>query len=305
MASGVYDIPVVAHDAAAAVTPTTSTVRFQEAGRPEAAAHLNGSADMAAVESGSTRSSSVATRSPDGRSRTRPRPGRSTTKRRLRQAAPGGVASGRLRPLRANSAPRERTATPCSSVSASRSTRRSPRSERPPSTARCMHPDGSATVSAGTSVTAGARHVVRHDRLGHTRHPADRISCAVWNTAARLSRWRCRAGHVLAARQVPQSWRAATEQARRHAATILEAAVDDIELYRGRCVRCVRVPSATVTWLRSPPRRPRRGRSSSRHRRDPGRSTYLFGAHVAVVEVDTDTGRVIPLQHVAVVTTAP
>jgi len=52
MAPGVYDVPVVGFDVAAAVTNTTPTGAFRGAGRPEAAAHLERIMDIAADELG-------------------------------------------------------------------------------------------------------------------------------------------------------------------------------------------------------------------------------------------------------------
>ena len=57
-------------------------------------------------------------------------------------------------------------------------------------------------------------------------------------------------------------------------------------------------PGATVTWEEVVARA---GEPiAADHDFAPGGATYPFGAHVAVVEVDTETGGVRPLRHVAV-----
>ncbi len=52
MAQGVYDIPVIGYDAAAALTNTTPVGAFRGAGRPEATAYIERMMDLAAVELG-------------------------------------------------------------------------------------------------------------------------------------------------------------------------------------------------------------------------------------------------------------
>jgi carbon-monoxide dehydrogenase large subunit len=87
------------------------------------------------------------------------------------------------------------------------------------------------------------------------------------------------------------------EQARRRAAELLEAAVDDVELTEAGEFGVTGVPSVTLTWAQV---------ASAGEElfagldfRQEG-ATFPFGAHVSVVEVDTDTGRVTPRRHVAV-----
>ena len=62
------------------------------------------------------------------------------------------------------------------------------------------------------------------------------------------------------------------------------------------------VPAKALTWAELVGRREGEGRAaawSSTTSRRPG-STFPFGAHIAVVEVDTETGRVVPIRHIAV-----
>jgi carbon-monoxide dehydrogenase large subunit len=87
------------------------------------------------------------------------------------------------------------------------------------------------------------------------------------------------------------------EQARRRAAELLEAAVEDIELTDDGEFGVSGVPAATLTWAQV---------ASVGEELSAGLdavqdgATFPFGAHVSVVEVDTETGRVTPRRHVAV-----
>jgi carbon-monoxide dehydrogenase large subunit len=87
------------------------------------------------------------------------------------------------------------------------------------------------------------------------------------------------------------------DQARRRAADLLEAAVEDVELTDGGEFGVVGVPSTTLSW--SQVAGAGEELSAGLDFRQEG-ATFPFGAHVSVVEVDTETGRVIPRRHVAV-----
>jgi len=90
------------------------------------------------------------------------------------------------------------------------------------------------------------------------------------------------------------------EKAVELAAHMLEAAPDDVVLEDG-VFSVAGVPDTRVTWKEL---------ATYAHQHDGGLSvattyklpsaTFPFGAHVSIVEVDTDTGRVRPLRHVAV-----
>jgi carbon-monoxide dehydrogenase large subunit len=98
------------------------------------------------------------------------------------------------------------------------------------------------------------------------------------------------------------------EKARRIAAHLLEASVDDVELSDDGRVGIVGAPDRSYTWadlatVASDPSRLPEGVDPglrANHDFDGGGNTYPFGAHVAVVEVDAETGRVQVLRHVAV-----
>ncbi len=90
------------------------------------------------------------------------------------------------------------------------------------------------------------------------------------------------------------------ERGRELAAGLLEVNADDLEVADGG-LRVAGVPGATVSWADlavaadgdGDPLRAEHDFSSTG-------ATFPFGAHVAVVEVDTETGLVTPVQHVAV-----
>lgn len=98
------------------------------------------------------------------------------------------------------------------------------------------------------------------------------------------------------------------EKAKRLAAHLLEANVDDIVVHEGVGLGVAGVPANAVSWAdlalaaTEPDRCPEgwEGRLEVELDYNQGDSTYPFGAHVAVVEVDTETGRVELVRHVAV-----
>ncbi len=91
------------------------------------------------------------------------------------------------------------------------------------------------------------------------------------------------------------------EQARRRAAQLLEAAPGDVELTDDGEFAVAGVPSTALTWAQVAGAAAQDGGELAAgldfHQDGP---TFPFGAHVSVVEVDTETGRVTPVRHVAV-----
>ncbi|HEY8216098.1 MAG TPA: xanthine dehydrogenase family protein molybdopterin-binding subunit [Acidimicrobiia bacterium] len=101
-------------------------------------------------------------------------------------------------------------------------------------------------------------------------------------------------------------------KAKRLAAHLLEASVDDIVLHEGGKVGVAGVPASALSWgelaaaATDPARRPADWPSGPEAALaasldfNQGEATYPFGAHIAVVEVDTETGAVEHLRHIAV-----
>jgi carbon-monoxide dehydrogenase large subunit len=98
------------------------------------------------------------------------------------------------------------------------------------------------------------------------------------------------------------------EKAKRLAAHLLEADVDDIVVHEGGRVGVAGVPATALSWgelalaAGDPDRRPADFEEGLRAELDfnQGSTSYPFGAHIAVAEIDTETGRVELLRHVAV-----
>ena len=98
------------------------------------------------------------------------------------------------------------------------------------------------------------------------------------------------------------------EQARALAAHLLEAPAEDVAVFPGEGLGVAGAPSTALTWTELA------AAAADPARRPPGmdggleaavdfkmeRSTFPFGAHLAVVEVDTETGLVRLLRHLAV-----
>ena len=94
------------------------------------------------------------------------------------------------------------------------------------------------------------------------------------------------------------------------AAHLLEARVEDVVVHPGHGLGVAGAPATALSWgvlaeaFADPSRRPQdmdgEDGLAARVRFDPGGSTYPFGAHVAVVEVDVETGLVRLVRHVAV-----
>jgi aerobic carbon-monoxide dehydrogenase large subunit len=301
MAQGVYDIPRIAYDAAAVLTTTTPMGAFRGAGRPEAAAHLERMMDLAAAELGldpveiRRRNLLTPDRFPfttlsgvtyDVGDYDLP----------LREALRLADYAG----LREQQATRRAAGGPVQlgiGVSVYVEITAGGASQEFGSVT--VHADGSATVSAGTSGHgqghATAFTMLVADRLGI---PMERIRFVQSDTALVP-----RGGGTGGSRSLQVGGTAVyaaagrvLEQARQRAADLLEAAVDDIELTADGEFGVRGVPSAAVTWVQVA------GGEEIGAALDTGQdgSTFPFGAHVAVVEVDTETGRVTLLRHVAV-----
>lgn len=306
MASGVYDIPVVGFDVAAAVTNTTPMGAFRGAGRPEAAAHLERIMDMAAAELGIDpvelrrrnfldpaafpMTTAVGAQYDSGDYDLPLREAlRLADYEKLREEQASRRESGDPVQLGIGVAVYVEV-TAVGGGSEFGSVR--------------VHPDGSATVSAGTSAH-GQGHatsfaMLASDTLGI---PLEKITYVQSDTAVVP-----RGGGTGGSRSLQLGGSAVTAaatdvlgQAREHAAALLEASAEDIELTEDGEFGVAGVPGATVTWLQVAGAAQESGEElfTGLDVAQEG-ATYPFGAHVSVVEVDTETGLVRPRRHVAV-----
>jgi carbon-monoxide dehydrogenase large subunit len=97
-------------------------------------------------------------------------------------------------------------------------------------------------------------------------------------------------------------------KAKRVAASVLEANVDDIVVMPGAGLGVAGVPASAKSWAALAAAAKDRAHLGEGEQPgldvsldfNQGEATFPFGAHIAVVEVDTETGRVEHLRHVAV-----
>jgi carbon-monoxide dehydrogenase large subunit len=167
-----------------------------------------------------------------------------------------------------------------------------------------VHEDGTATASVGTS-GHGQGHATSFamlvsDQLGI---PIESIKFVQADTAlvprgggtggSRSLQLGGSAVHAAAGKVL--------EQARELAAELLEASVEDIQVTDDGDVGVAGVPDRTLSWARLATAAAEAGTPLAAELDiDQGGPTFPFGSHVAVVEVDLDTGFVRPLRHFAV-----
>jgi carbon-monoxide dehydrogenase large subunit len=306
MAQGVYRIPTIAYDAAAALTTTTPMGAFRGAGRPEAAAMLERLMDMAAVEldldpaelrrrnflapeefplttvTGSLYDSGEYAKSLDkalelaGYAELR----REQAARRGRgDRVVLGIGLAVYVEVTAGGAAQEYGKV-------------------------TVDDDGGATVAVGTSAH-GQGHatsfaMIVADRLGI---PMEQVRFVQSDTAA-VPHGGGTGGSrslQLAGSSVLVAADTVLERAREVVASALEASPEDVVVTDDGALGIAGVPDRSLTWREVAAAAHEQGVSlaEARDESQPG-ATYPFGAHVSVVEVDLDTGRVVPLRHVAV-----
>ncbi|GIU97749.1 MAG: carbon-monoxide dehydrogenase large subunit [Actinomycetota bacterium] len=174
-----------------------------------------------------------------------------------------------------------------------------------------IDPDGGATVLVGTS-SHGQGHETAFAQVasGVLAIPIDRIR-VVHSDTALVARgdgtWGSRSLQA-GGSSVHERAREVVALARRLAAAVLEVDEADLAGPGEEGFWVVGAPGRRLRWEElaaiagDPARRPDWLDDGLRARgvyREPG-STFPFGTHVSVVEVDVETGRVVPLRHVAV-----
>jgi carbon-monoxide dehydrogenase large subunit len=165
-----------------------------------------------------------------------------------------------------------------------------------------VHADGSATVFAGTSAH-GQGHQTAYAMLvaEQTGIPVDRITLVDGDTDL-VPRGGGTGGSrslQLGGSAVRGATEALVDKAKQLVADLLEASVDDVVVDNVRgTVGVVGVPSSEFTWARLAAESPEPLGADFVF--DQGGATFPFGAHIAVVEVDLDTGQVTLLREVAV-----
>ena len=174
-----------------------------------------------------------------------------------------------------------------------------------------INDDGSASVFAGTSVHGQGHHTafamlasevlgIAMDKITLVNSDTDRVPRGAGTMGSRSLQTAGSAIHV-ASNEV-------LDRARKVASHLLEASVDDIVVGDGG-LHVAGVPSTALSWAelavasRDASKLPDGLEPATlRHELDfdGTDSTFPFGAHVSVVEVDTETGQVTMLRHVAV-----
>lgn len=305
MAQGVYEIPALGYDAIAALTNTAPVGAFRGAGRPEATALLERMMDIAAAE---LRIDPVVLRRrnlipPDAfpyTTRTGTTYDNGDYDLPLREAL-GIVEYDKLRAEQEQR--RERGDVHQLGVGVALYAEITGGGKGEFGSVE-IHPDATATATAGTSAHgqghATSFSMIVADRLGL---PIESVSY-VQSDTDRIPRGGGTGGSrslQLGGNAVAAAAAAVLEQARGVAARMLEAATDDVVLRDDGTFSVSGVPDVSLRWAEV---------AAYAHEHDlplrsgqdfaPDGATFPFGAHVAVVEVDTETGAVTPVRHVAV-----
>jgi aerobic carbon-monoxide dehydrogenase large subunit len=306
MASGVYDIPHVGAAYRSVVTNTTPVAAYRGAGRPEATAAIERAVDDFAAEIGMD-PAQVRRRNlvpPEKFPFTTPTGATYDTGEYA--AALDKVLSAVGYPgLRAEQARRrDRGDTLQLGLGVSCYVEITASDATSGETARLVvHDDGSATVYTGSSshgqghATAWAMLVqdelgIPMDRVTVIHGDTDAIPVAVGTYGSRSLQ--------LGGSAVYQAAGEVKDKARRVAAGMIEASEADLELDPGRGAWQVRGDPATgLSWAQVAQRAGPDGLSADVEFKA-SQPTYPFGAHVSVVEVDTETGKVTLLRHVTV-----
>jgi carbon-monoxide dehydrogenase large subunit len=167
-----------------------------------------------------------------------------------------------------------------------------------------VHPDGSATIKAGTSAH-GQGHATAYSQLvtGELGIPIEQITFVQSDTAL-VPRGGGTGGSrslQVGGSAVLEASRGVLDRARSLAAELLEAAPEDIVLSDDGTLGVAGVPARAITWAEVAAKANDDGFPLAvEHDFVQSGASFPFGAHVSVVEVDTETGRVEPIRHVAV-----
>jgi carbon-monoxide dehydrogenase large subunit len=317
MGQGVYEIPKVQVNSVSAATNTTPTAAYRGAGRPEATAFLERIVDMAAVE---LDLDPVELRKknflPPERFPLTTLTGANYDVGEYAKALDEACRVAGYDDLRAEQRTRrERGDTKALGIGVCTYVEVTAGGLFQEFGGIEVHPDGTVVATVGTSAhgqgheTAFAMIVA--DLLGV---PMDAVRLVQSDTALVP-----RGSGTMGSRSLQTAGSAlynASEQvlakAKQLAAHLLEANPDDIVLHDGGKVGVAGVPSSALSWgelakaATDPDRRPDDWPSGSEAALaasldfNQGEATYPFGAHIAVVEVDLETGAVHHVRHVAV-----
>jgi aerobic carbon-monoxide dehydrogenase large subunit len=292
MAPGVYDIPKVESRARTVVTTTTSTGAYRGAGRPEATAAIERAMDLFAAEIGKdpaeVRKRNVV--APD-KFPFETKGGAIYDSGEYAKAIDRVLDGANYAELRAEQARRrERGDVVQLGIGISAYVEITGGGAFAEDASVEVHPDGTVTVLTGTSPHgqghATAWAMLTSDRLGI---PIEKITVKHGDTdliprgAGTMGSRSLQTGGVA----VHQAAGELVELAKQRAADVLEANVDDLEVADGAV--SVRGTDTSVTLAKLAEREQLKVDSVF----DSGAPTFPFGAHVAVVEVDVESGKTV------------
>ena len=314
MSVGVYDIPKVRFDAKTVLTNTTTIGAYRGAGRPEATQLIERVIDRAAAEVG-LEPAEIRRRNflqPDAFPLTTIT-GANYDSGEYEHALDAVLEAAGYSDLRAEQARRRESGDPKQlGIGLSAYVEVTAPVGLHVEWGACeVHEDGSATVSAGTSVH-GQGHQTAFAMLASEvlGIPMEKIKLVNSDTQA-VPRGAGTLGSrslQTAGSAIYQASEGVLDRAKQIAAHMLEASADDIEVGDGG-LQVAGVPAKAVSWgdlaaassdASKLPDGLEAGALRTELDFDGQDSTFPFGAHVSVVEVDTETGGVKMLRHVAV-----
>jgi carbon-monoxide dehydrogenase large subunit len=313
MSQGVYAIPKIDFNWQSVITNTTTTGAYRGAGRPEATAMLERIIDIAANEIGMDpvelrRRNFI----PPDRFPLTTLTGAAYDTGEYAKALDAVVAAAGYDELRAEQrARRERGDRMLLGIGVSSYVEiTAPVGLHAEYGAVEVHEDGSVTAKVGTSAHGQGHEtafaMIVSELLGV---PMENVTVVQSDTALVP-----RGAGTMGSRSLQTAgsavWRASEqvlEQAKQLAAHLLEASPDDVVVGEGG-LHVAGVPTSVLSWadlvaaVRDDARRPgdMAAALSAELDFDAGQSSFPFGAHIAVVEVDSETGRVELVRHVAV-----
>jgi carbon-monoxide dehydrogenase large subunit len=166
-----------------------------------------------------------------------------------------------------------------------------------------VHDDGTATVYTGSSAHGQGHHTawamlveaelgIEMSKVTVIHGDTDLIPAAVGTYASRS----LQLGGVAVQKAAVE----VKDQARKVAADMLEASEDDLELNVDQGVwRVLGDPASSVTWAQVAAHAGDAGLAADVNYTE-GKPTFPFGTHLAVTEVDTETGKARLIRHVTV-----
>jgi carbon-monoxide dehydrogenase large subunit len=306
MASGPYDIPTVQTAYQVVVTNTTPISAYRGAGRPEATAAIERAVDLFAAELGmdpaEVRRINLV---PPDKFPYSSGGGAVYDTGEYAAALDKVLAGAGYEELRAEQARRrERGDTLQLGIGLASYVEITAADAAGGETARVVvHDDGTATVYTGSSAHGQGHHtawaMLLHHELGIPMDDIDVVhgdtDLIPFGTGTYASR-----SLQLGGTAVRNAAIDVKEQARGVAAAMLEAAEADLELDTERGVWQVRGdPAASRTWAEVAAHAGPQGLAADANFTE-GQPSFPFGTHLAVVEVDTETGKARLIRHVTV-----